>query len=120
MPYENWVRIPGAVLVPLTLLVPAATAAPAQAQKKTAAAEAKKKVEYTKGPTGKTAGACGSKILPLVEGNQWTYGFVASGSEPPPELAKLLPSEPGSIIITVKSIEPKGDEIGRASCRERV
>ncbi len=103
-------RIPGAALLPLTLLVPVATAAPAQAQKKTAAAEARKKVEYTKGPTGKTAGACGAKILPLVEGNQWTYGFVDSGLPPRDDLNKLMPSEPGSIVITVKSIEPKGDE----------
>lgn len=106
-------RIPGAVLVPLTLLLPvaaAAPAAPAPAQKKTAAADAKKRIEYTKGPTGKTAGACGERILPLVEGNQWTYGFVDSGMTPPPELTKLLPSEPGTIVITVKSIETKGDE----------
>ncbi|HEX3482001.1 MAG TPA: hypothetical protein VHT91_43605 [Kofleriaceae bacterium] len=81
----------------------------AHAQKRAGAAQAKK-VEYAKGPTGKTPGACGAKILPLVEGNQWTYGFVASGTEPPPELVKLLPSEPGTIIITVKSIEAKGDE----------
>ncbi len=101
-------RILGAVLVPLTLLSTAAVAS-AQAQKKAAAAP-QKKVEYTKGPTGKTVGACGAKILPLVEGNQWTYGFVDSGMTPPAELTKLLPSEPGTIVITVKQIETKGDE----------
>ncbi len=103
-------RILGAVLVPLTLALPLWPVASAQAQKKTAAADPKKKIEYTKGPTGKTAGACGAKILPLVEGNQWTYGFVDSGMTPPPELTKLLPSEPGTIVITVKQIETKGDE----------
>lgn len=105
-------RILGVVLVPLTLVVPlwpVAAISSAQAQKKAGAAQAKK-VEYTKGPTGKTAGACGSKVLPLVEGNQWTYGFVDSGLPPRDDLNKLMPSEPGTIIITVKQIEAKGDE----------
>jgi hypothetical protein len=100
------VRILGAALVPLILLVPVA----ASAQKKTAAAAGAKKVEYTKGPVGKAVGACGEKILPLVEGNKWTYGFVESGLPPRDDLTKLLPSEPGTIVITVKSIETKGDE----------
>jgi hypothetical protein len=99
------VRILGAVLVSLTLIVPSS----AQAQKK-AGGPAQKKVEYAKGPTGKTAGVCGAKILPLVEGNQWTYGFVDSGLPPRDDLVKLLPSEPGTIVIIVKSIEAKGDE----------
>jgi hypothetical protein len=103
------VRILGAVLVSLTLLSPVAVS-PAHAQKKAGAAQAQKKVEYTKGPTGKTPGVCGAKILPLVEGNQWTYGFVESGLPPRDDLTKLMPSEPGSIVITVKSIETKGDE----------
>lgn len=114
MPYEPGVRILGALLVPLTLVLPLwplwpAAVSSAQAQKKAGATQAKK-VEFTKGPTGKTAGVCGSKILPLVEGNQWTYGFVDSGLPPRDDLIKLLPSEPGTIVITVKSIEPKGDE----------
>jgi hypothetical protein len=107
------VRILGVVLVPLTLVVPLWPlwpVAPAQAQKRAGAAQAQKKVEYTKGPTGKTAGACASKVLPLVEGNQWTYGFVDSGLPPRDDLTKLMPSEPGTIIITVKQIETKGDE----------
>jgi len=97
------------ILVSLTLLSPVAVS-PAHAQKKAGAAQAQKKVEYTKGPTGKTPGVCGAKILPLVEGNQWTYGFVESGLPPRDDLTKLMPSEPGSIVITVKSIETKGDE----------
>lgn len=91
-------RIPGALLVPLILLVPVAT----QAQKK--------KTEFVKGPVGKAAGACGVKILPLVEGNKWTYGFVESGIPPRGDLLKLMPSEPMQIVITVKSIEAKGDD----------
>jgi hypothetical protein len=112
VPYEPRVRIFSAVLVPLILVLPLwplwpAAISSAQAQKKAGAGQ--KKVEFTKGPTGKTPGVCGAKILPLVEGNQWTYGFVASGTEPPPELIKLLPSEPSTIVITVKSIESKSD-----------
>jgi hypothetical protein len=105
------VRILGAVLVPLTLVLPLwpAAVSSAQAQKK-AGGPAQKKVEYAKGPTGKTAGVCGAKILPLVEGNQWTYEFVDSGLPPRDDLVKLLPSQPGTIVITVKSIEVKGDE----------
>src|SRR4051812_12674764 len=109
VPYEPRVRILGVVLVPLTLLS-LSFSTPAAAQKKGAAAAGQKKIEYTKGPTGKTVGPCGSKVLPLVEGNQWTYGFVDSGLPPRDDLNKLMPSEPGTIIITVKQIETRGDE----------
>jgi len=108
------VRILGAALVPLILLVPAAVAAqkktaPAGAAKQTGPAGAKK-VEYIKGPVGKAIAPCGAKILPLLEGNKWTYGYVESGLPPPPELLKLIPSQPATIAITVKSVEVKGDE----------
>jgi hypothetical protein len=92
------VRILGAVLVPLILLVPAAT----QAQKR--------RIEYVKGPIGKAVAPCGAKILPLVEGNKWTYGFVESGIPPRDDLVKLTPSEPNQIVVTVKSIETKGTD----------
>jgi hypothetical protein len=92
------VRILGAALVPLILLVPAAT----QAQRK--------KTEYIKGPVGKAPAPCGAKILPLVEGNKWTYSFVESGAAPPSDLVKLMPSEPNQIVITVKSVETKGPD----------
>jgi hypothetical protein len=92
------VRIFGAALVPLILLVPVAT----EAQKK--------KIEYVKGPVGKAVAPCGAKILPLVEGNKWTYGFVESGIQPPADLLKLMPSEPNQIVITVKSVETKGPD----------
>jgi hypothetical protein len=97
------VRILAAV-VPLILLAPAATAAQPRA------GGARKKVEYVKGPVGKAAGTCGAKILPLVEGNKWTYGYVESGVPLRDDLLKLTPSEPMSIVISVKSIETKGDE----------
>jgi hypothetical protein len=100
------VRILGAAL--LILLVPAAAAA--QRRPATAAADGKKKVEYTKGPVGKAIAPCGAKILPLVEGNKWVYGFVESGIAPPPELLKLTPSQPATVSITVKTVEVRGDE----------
>jgi hypothetical protein len=92
------VRIPGAAFLPLILLVPSVT----EAQKK--------REQPVAGPVGKAAAACGAKILPLVEGNKWTYGFVAAPTQPPPELMKLMPSEPNQITITVKSVEPKGTD----------
>ena len=95
MPYEPRVRILGAALLPLILLVPSVT----EAQKK-----------LVNGPTGKVTGACGARILPLVEGNRWTYGFVASDLPLRPDLIKLSPSQPQSVVITVKSIEPKGGD----------
>lgn len=91
-------RIFGVALVPLILLLPAAS----QAQKK--------KVEYVKGPVGKAASACGARVLPLVEGNKWTYTFVESGVPPRDDLLKLMPSEPMQIVISVKSIETKGED----------
>jgi hypothetical protein len=100
------VRTLGAVLLPLILLVPAA----ALAQKKAGAGDAKKKIEYTKGPVGKAVAPCGAKILPLIEGNRWTYGFVESGVPPRDDLLKLTPSQPMEVVITVKSVEPKGTD----------
>jgi len=106
VPYEPRVRILGAALVSLTLLVPLA----AQAQKAPAAQGQKKKVEYIKGPVGKAVATCGAKILPLVEGNKWTFGFVESGAPGREDLFKLVPAQPSQIVISVKSIETKGDE----------
>jgi hypothetical protein len=94
------VRISSAAFLPLILLVPSIS----DAQPK------KKPDPIPNGPVGKTAGACGSRILPLVVGNSWTYGFVAAPIQPPVELQKLMPSEPNQIVITVKSVEPKGTD----------
>jgi hypothetical protein len=96
VPYEPRVRILSAAFLPLILLVPSLT----EAQKK--------KDQPINGPVGKAVAACGAKILPLVEGNQWTYGFVAAPIQPPPELQKLLPSQPSQIVITVKSVVTTG------------
>ncbi len=64
----------------------------------------------------KTAGAkppppaCGAKILPLVAGTVWTYEQVASRDPVDPELERkrLIPRAARTVVITVKSIEPKG------------
>lgn len=96
VPYEPWVRIFGAVLLPLILLAPSTSEA--------------QKGKSPKGPVGKAAGACGQKTLPLIEGNTWTYGFVASSAPQRDDLAKLTPNQPGTVVITVKTIETKGDD----------
>jgi hypothetical protein len=54
--------------------------------------------------------ACGAKILPMVTGNIWTYEAVAAPEPILPELAKLAPRQPRKIVITVKSVAPKGTE----------
>jgi hypothetical protein len=98
VPYEPGVRILGAALIFLaTILVASVPDADAQRRR-----------ELPRGPTAKTQSVCNQRILPLVEGNKWTYGFVQSAAVPPPELTKLIPSQPGQIVITVKSIETRG------------
>lgn len=88
-------RILGAVVLSSILLVPAAEAQ-------------KKRGDFTKGPVGKAAPACNAKILPLVEGNRWTYGFVAAPVPPRDDMVKLSPSQPAEVVITVKSVEVRG------------
>jgi len=96
------VRILAAALIPAIFFV-ASTAS-------TSKVEAQRRRDLPKGPTAKTQSVCGTKILPLVEGNRWTYGFVQTAALPPPELTKLIPSQPGQIVITVKSIETRGTD----------
>lgn len=59
---------------------------------------------------GKAAPACGAKILPLVEGNTWTYNPVAAPTALPEAMARLAPSQPKIIVVTVKSVEKKGTD----------
>jgi hypothetical protein len=91
------VRIFVAVVLSSILLIPAAEAQ-------------RKRGELPKGPVGKAAPACNAKILPLVEGNRWTYGFVAAPITPREEMVKLSPSQPMEIVITVKSVEVRGTD----------
>lgn len=50
------------------------------------------------------APACGVKLLPLVEGNTWTYNAIAAPTPPPDAIRRLSPEEPKAIVITVKSV----------------
>jgi hypothetical protein len=63
--------------------------------------------------------ACGAKVLPLVEGNSWSYVAVAAPGPMLPELQKLAPPAPKTIDITVKKLETKGQETV-ASLEEKI
>jgi len=58
-------------------------------------------------PMGKAAPACGAKILPLVEGNTWTYAKIDAGLIPDEKLKRLIPTQPRTVVITVKSVDAK-------------
>lgn len=116
-------RILSAAFLPLILLVPSVTEAqpqnapaaqppkaPEAQPPKAPAAQPPKPAEFVKGPVGKALGACGARILPLIEGNQWTYTFIAAPTPPRDDIAKLSPSEPKEIVITVKTVETKGPD----------
>lgn len=62
------------------------------------------------GATGKTAGACGAKILPLVEGNSWRYVSVPAPLPAESAIARIAPAQPNTIVITVKKVEKQGTD----------
>ena len=67
------------------------------------------KSEYkTTGATTKNFGPCGAKILPLVEGNQWTYAQVAAPMPPDDKVKRISPTQPKTVVITVKKVEKQG------------
>lgn len=83
------------------LLVPAAADA---RPKRKAAADAK--------AGGKAAPACGAKVLPLVVGNSWTYGFTVAPAPPIDAIKRISPPQAKTIVISVKNIEQKaGDTV---------
>ncbi|MDB4959214.1 MAG: hypothetical protein JWO36_6783 [Myxococcales bacterium] len=59
------------------------------------------------GPIAKAPSACGSKILPLSEGNEWTYTPIAAPQAAIDQIARISPTPAASIVITVKSIDAK-------------
>jgi hypothetical protein len=66
------------------------------------------------GPKAKAAGtapksppACGVKVLPLVEGNTWTYENTAAPTPPEDAVKRISPDPAKSIVITVKSVDAK-------------
>jgi len=61
-------------------------------------------------PKPKSKPACGVTLIPLVEGNQWTYSFVPAPQPAPPDIAKIAPPTPKGFVITVKSVESKGPD----------
>lgn len=86
-------------LLPLVLLAAAAAIADAAPRRRPAARPA---------AAGKSAPACGAKILPLVVGNTWTYQTVAAPQPPRDDVARIVPNSPKTIEIAVKAIDAKG------------
>lgn len=54
--------------------------------------------------------ACGVRVLPMVEGNQWTYNPVPAPLPAPDAVKRIAPAQPKSLIITVKSVVAKGED----------
>jgi hypothetical protein len=51
--------------------------------------------------------ACGVKILPLVEGNTWTYENTAAPMPPEDAIKRIAPEPAKTVVITVKSVDVK-------------
>ena len=64
----------------------------------------------TSGALSKNYGPCGARVLPLVEGNTWTYNPVAPPIAPDDKVKRIAPQEPKQIVVTVKQVEKKGTE----------
>jgi hypothetical protein len=80
-----------AVLAGLSLSVPVAVAQPAKKPKQ-------------------SPPACGARILPLVEGNSWTYVAVPAANPILQDLVKIAPRPAQRIVVTVKKLESKGGD----------
>ncbi len=93
--------VPPLASLTLGLFVVAAVVAPVVAPVVAAAAPKAK-------AAGKSAPACGAKILPLVAGNQWTYDPIPAPIAALPALEKISPRRAKQIVIDVKSVEAKG------------
>jgi hypothetical protein len=59
---------------------------------------------------GSKATPCGMTLLPLSEGNSWTYSFTPAPQAADPKIAVIAPPYAKSFEITVKSVETKGAE----------
>lgn len=60
----------------------------------------------------KPQSVCGSQMLPLAEGNTWTYERVAAPTPALPAIERIAPMTPKTFTITVKSVEKKdGDTV---------
>jgi hypothetical protein len=58
----------------------------------------------------KPQSVCGSLMLPLAEGNSWTYERVAAPMPAPPTIERIAPLSPKSFTISVTSVEKKNNE----------
>ena len=65
------------------------------------------------------ASPCGMTLLPLAEGNSWTYSFTPAPQAADPKIAQIAPPAAKSFVITVKSVETKGSET-EVSLEEKV
>jgi hypothetical protein len=61
----------------------------------------------TTGRVTKDIGPCGARVMPLVEGNQWTYGQVQAPLEPDDKVKRISPAEAKTVVITVKTVDAK-------------
>lgn len=92
----KWASMRTAICAALVLLPAFATAQP-KVQAADAAAGA--------GPKGKSAPACGAKLLPLVLGNSWTYAPIPSPQPPTDQIKRISPTQPKQIVVTVKDVQ---------------
>jgi hypothetical protein len=90
------------------LLVPAAFAA------------GPKKADAPAGPVAKAPSACGSKILPLNVGNEWTYTPISAPQAAIDQIARISPPVAASVVITVKSVEGKKGEDTVVTLEEKI
>lgn len=65
------------------------------------------------GPTTRSASPCSQRVLPLAIGNQWTYSLVPAQAQATDPIARIAPTPPNKVVVTVKSIdsEPGGDTV---------
>jgi hypothetical protein len=59
---------------------------------------------------GKASSACGATMLPLTEGNQWTYSTIPAPLPATPDIVKISPALPKGFVITVKSVTQRGED----------
>jgi hypothetical protein len=94
---------------PMRLRIPALLAAAALVLP-AGSSEARPRKRAASGKAAPTGAACGVKILPLVQGQAWTYAPIVAPLPPPDAVKRIAPHQPKEITITVKSVEAKAGE----------
>ena len=59
-------------------------------------------------------------MLPLVVGNTWTYNPIVAPVPAPDAIARIAPTEPKEIVITVKSVDARKGGDTTATLEEKV